>query len=217
MNNQSETCSIDRSLQKLEFEMDWNMERSMKIREKIREDIKKEKRRIRLQKGFVFSSSLALVTVFIILLTGHFNGNLHIFNLSTSKQGELYKLDDEKISELQTQLEQSHLIQFTSPSGRDITIHTQENEWGSLDNAIAAFMNHPKYPSLSYTTREITVANQRAVLQEPIADAKIGFYKLYVITKKYVYYVQFSVGKNDKGNREELLQITEQFNYENER
>ncbi len=76
-------------------------------------------------------------------------------------------------------------------------------------------MNHPKYPSLFYTTKEITISNQRAVLQEPVPDAKVGSYKLYVLTESYVYYVQFVVGHNDKGDRDELLKIAEQFNYEN--
>ncbi|MGN7296120.1 hypothetical protein [Ferdinandcohnia sp. SAFN-114] len=216
MNKQNETISLDRSLQKLEYEMEWKMERTLKIRQRIIKDIKKGKRRSQLQKGFVLFTTFALISMFVFLLAGQLTGKLNTMDLSTLPAGEeLHTIADEEIPELQSQLEELHQVQFKTPSGREITIHTQENEWGSVDNAIAVFMNHPKYPSLSYTTKEITISNQRAVLQEPVPDAKVGSYKLYVFTESYVYYVQFVAGHNDKGDRDELLKIAEQFNYEN--
>ncbi|MFC4323064.1 hypothetical protein [Litchfieldia salsa] len=84
MKRQSEFNSIDRSLQKLEYQMEWSMERSHLVRDKVRKDIKKLKKRKIIQNGLIYSSSFTLVAVFIFILAGQINGKVNMIDFSSS-------------------------------------------------------------------------------------------------------------------------------------
>ncbi len=85
---------------------------------------------------------------------------------------------------------------------------------GSVEQRIKGFL--PDSPLYGHNVKEVSVAGQRAVLYEPTTE--YGVTELYIVTKKYVYYLSNSGLYDEKqGNSEELIQLANLFNFEAEK
>ncbi|MBD8069114.1 hypothetical protein [Bacillus sp. PS06] len=102
----------------------------------------------------------------------------------------------------------------TTTVGRYISVHTQRHHQ-SVDERVKMALAHPEYPAQAYTTEEIEIAGQRAVLQESV-DGTVRFSGLQVITDKNIYYFYSQSVATDDFNAAELIELAKLFTYENE-
>jgi hypothetical protein len=103
---------------------------------------------------------------------------------------------------------------YPTSEGRFISVHYSKNETGSVEEMSRYFF--PEYPLYGTKITEINVSGQRAFLHEPTTE--YGSAALYIVTKKYVYYMT-NHGLLDKqqGDSEELVRLANLFNFEAER
>lgn len=103
---------------------------------------------------------------------------------------------------------------YPTSEGRFISVHYSKNETGSVEEMSRYFL--PEYPLYGTKVTEINVSGQRAFLHEPTTE--YGTAALYIVTKKYVYYMN-NQGLIDKqqGDSGELIELANLFNFEVER
>lgn len=252
MTNQTEINSYDRSLQKLEFELEWNMERSQIVRNQLSKNIQRSRLKTNVKKTGVYLISIGVsASIFFLLITNQFVGNnsplgskannqpiytMEVINgketpVLTEKgmKSIVYPLDAHQhiktiITEpmISTHLdkrrgkEQLYIYAYypTSTAGKGISVHYGQNETGSVEQMIESIL--PTYPVNGLNISEVNVSGQRAVLYEPTTDLIAT--QLFIVTKKYVYYLSISGTKGErKGEGEELIQLANLFNFELER
>ncbi|MFS0864215.1 hypothetical protein [Fredinandcohnia sp. 179-A 10B2 NHS] len=257
--------SLDRSLQKLEFEMEWSTIRSQVIREKVKRDIEISNRRQKVQKAFIYSASSFLLAGFLFFLAVQTNvieytslselikstdGKEAVGDLIQYKQletgieipvltekGEKYivfptepeKSIDSLLGKTEgiyvshydnTHLNMSVTYATTTP-GRFVSIDTQSNESGSIEEAIRLQLNHDKYPTETYKTKEIRIGNKRAVLQEPATEKEYGGVKLSIVTEKYIYrlysnQMEWVTFNDNEAIKKEIIELAKLFNFDAE-
>ncbi|MGE8207010.1 hypothetical protein ACQKP0_21115 [Heyndrickxia sp. NPDC080065] len=256
MSIQTDINSYDRSLKKVEYDMEWNMERSQRVRNQLSKQIQKSYLKTNIIKKLFYLLTIGVsVSIFFLLLTNQLAGEESPVTLGSKKDNQqlytmemingeetpvltkkgmesiVYPMDAYK--HIKTIVGEPHLIPVvqkdwakeqlyvhafypTSSSGRWISVHYSLNESGSVEEGIDENGFLPDYPLDGHNVKEVNVAGQRAVLYEPTTD--LGIAQLYIITKKYVYYLT-NEGINEKkqDDSKELIQLANLFNFEAEK
>ncbi|MBS4220982.1 DUF4871 domain-containing protein [Bacillus sp. FJAT-49711] len=82
MKKLSDSSIYDRSLQKLVFKMEYSEKRANVVLGKLNRELDKIDRRSKMNKLIMFTTSLAVVSMFFLLFIGQITGKLNIMNLS---------------------------------------------------------------------------------------------------------------------------------------
>lgn len=104
--------------------------------------------------------------------------------------------------------------------GGQIDIRMQRLLSTTADETIKSLLPHKKYPSKSYTSKEVKVAGHRAVLTE--SHQEYGGIHLQVVTDKFHYYISSDllIGNLTEEEiafiKEDLLKLGSLINFENE-
>ncbi|MBP3041419.1 hypothetical protein J9303_18400, partial [Bacillaceae bacterium Marseille-Q3522] len=67
MNNQNEQSPLDRSLKRLEYDMEWKLERAQFIKQRLKRDLRKMKKKQIFIKSIYFSITFAFVAGFLFV------------------------------------------------------------------------------------------------------------------------------------------------------